>query len=170
MKFLNPDESARILQSLSETPDAGLELRVDFTECLDRSAPLARLLLAMLGEDQPSFLWIREFGIWPSLENWDLFNALRTASGIGNNSLADRPGHEFGSDELDRATSYLQLLLLNGWGGVFIGHKSLQRIAISHDSWLSIKPSTELSAQKSRLDKFGLPTRMEKAPQSLVAV
>jgi len=52
---------------------------------------------------------------------------------------------------------------------VLIAPESQQRTATSHDSWLSIKPSAELSAQKTLIDEFGLSSRMEQAPQSLVA-
>ena len=169
MRFLDAAESVIAFQVLGNTTDASLELRVDFSEFLDRSASLARLVLDLIGTEQPAFLWMREFGVWPSLENWDLFNALRSASGLTGKSLAETPGHEFDHNDIERASSYLQLMFLSGWGGVIIGRKNQQRIAISHDSWLSIKPSLELSAQKTRVDEFGLSSRMEKAPQSLLA-
>lgn len=60
-------------------------------------------------------------------------------------------------------------MILNGWGSVLIAPESQRRIAISHDSWLSTKPSAELSAQKTLIDEFGPSSRMEQAPQSLLA-
>ena len=170
MRFFDAAESAKILERSNRSSEAPLELRVDFSDCLDRSAPLSRLIVSMLGQDQPNFLWIREFGIWPSLENWDLFNSLRAASGSVDQSLSEVPGHEFAPNEFGRTVSYLQIVLLNGWGGVLIGPGNQQRIAISHDSWLFIKLSAELPAQKILIDEFGLPSRLEQAPRSLVAV
>ncbi|GAC1346980.1 MAG: hypothetical protein NVSMB18_30630 [Acetobacteraceae bacterium] len=168
MKFLSTTESAEALKNATEGSDLGSELRVDISGALDRSVALSRLLMSILGKDQPKLLWIREWGVWPSLENWDLFNVLRGASGIDGGLLTDTPGHEFASDELDRSISYLQILLLNGWGGVLIGQENHNRIAISHDSWLSIRQTADLSSQKSLIDDFGLPSRTEKAPEHLL--
>ena len=144
MKLLNATESARILEVSNKDSPPSLELRVDFSSFLDRSAPLSRLIVSMIGKNQPNFLWIREFGIWPSLENWALFESLRAASGGIGQSLSEMPGHKFESADLSLTISYVQVMILNGWGGVLIALESQQRIAISHDSWLSIKPSVSI--------------------------
>lgn len=102
MNFLGKIESANMVRDLNPNAEpAQLELRVEFSECLDRSAPLARLIGTILGKDQPSLLWITEFGVWPSLENWDLFDSLRAVSGE-RRPLADAPGHNFGANEMNR--------------------------------------------------------------------
>jgi len=168
VKFFNAAESANALQCAnSGTSMGGPELRADFSACLDRSAALARLLATLLGKDQPCLLWIREFGIWPSLENLNLFSCLRASSGEFR-SLAEAPGHEFGANELAILISYLQVVLLSGWGGVLIGFGNQHRIAISHDSWISIR-SSKLPSQTALVNGFGLPNRLDQEPQSLAA-
>jgi len=57
---------------------------------------------------------------------------------------------------------------LSGWGGVLIGFGNQHRIAISHDSWISIR-SSKLPSQTALVNGFGLPNRLDQEPQSLAA-
>jgi hypothetical protein len=80
-------------------------------------------------------LWITEFKIWPSSENWNLYYRLRGSYG-DTASLYDRPGHVFSSDEVDDLTSFLQLSALFGWGGYLLSEANSVNCFFSHDEFI----------------------------------
>jgi hypothetical protein len=80
-------------------------------------------------------LWITEFGIWPSSENWNLFDRLRRSYGE-TDSLRERPGHLFFGDEIDDLASFLQLSALFGWGGYLLTEADQINAFFSHDEYI----------------------------------
>ena len=69
---------------------------------------------------EPTLLWITEWGIWPSSENWHIYYKLRQSYGDGH-LLHESPGHFFLNFECEDLASFLQLAMLNGWGGYVLG-------------------------------------------------
>src|SRR5262249_6209516 len=65
---------------------------------------------------RPALLWMTEWGIWPSSENWHLYYRLRQSYG-DLRLLDEAPGHLFLEHEAEDLASFLQLAMLNGWGG-----------------------------------------------------
>ena len=170
MKLLTEQESSNKLQELSRSlVGTGQELRVNFESKIGWSAPIARFIVTLLGGKQPCFLWIREYGIWPSSENWDLFNALRAAT-ADDRTLQQAPGHEVLSTEQERLVSYVQVILMNGWGGVLIGINKRQRIAISHDGWFSLMNADAMATQNETMAKLHLVSRLASEPVHLTTV
>lgn len=85
----------------------------------------------------PTLLWITEWGIWSSTENWHLYYQLRH-SYADHRLLVDAPGHLFLGYEAEDLTSFLQLSMLNGWGGYVLTQANYANVFFSHDEFLDI--------------------------------
>lgn len=84
----------------------------------------------MLGK--PVLLWITEWGIWPSSENWPLYYKLRRGAG-DKRQLHEAPGHLFLADEADDLASFAQVVMTNGWGGYILPEADRVNAYFSHD-------------------------------------
>lgn len=159
------------LQRLADLPGVGraagaqsAELQVTFENLYDRTAPLARLFLKLIGTEQPAFLWIHEFGIWSPLENWPLFETLRRADGELR-PLYEAPGHMFAADEQEALMSYLQLIIIFGWGCILLGIENRHRLIVSHDSWASIRSLSDMPGLIKTVSDFGLSYLIKERPR-----
>lgn len=81
---------------------------------------------------QGALLWITEWGIWPSSENWHLYYRIRGSYG-DQRAIHAAPGHMFGAHEMDDLASFLQLAMLNGWGGYVLTEANYANAFFSHD-------------------------------------
>ena len=61
--------------------------------------------------------------------------------------------------------SYLQLIIIFGWGGVFLGLENRHRLIVSHDSWTSIRSGSDMPALIKTVSDFGLPYRITERPR-----
>jgi hypothetical protein len=67
----------------------------------------------------PALVWITEWGIWESSENWRLYYKLRQS--YGDLRLHhEAPGHLFLGHESEDLASFLEIAMLNGWGGYIL--------------------------------------------------
>lgn len=82
----------------------------------------------------PALLWITEWGIWPSSENWHLYYKLRHCYG-DQRLLEEAPGHLFLKHESEDLASFLQLAILNGWGGYLLAEADYVNVFFSHDEY-----------------------------------
>ncbi len=96
---------------------------------------LAHWIATKLTHQMPALLWITEWGIWPSSENWHLYYTLRQA-GHDKRLLHEAPGHLFSNDEMDNLASFLQVSMLNGWGGYLLTEVHHVDVFFSHDEFL----------------------------------
>jgi hypothetical protein len=84
---------------------------------------------------QPALLWITEWGIWPSSENWHLYYKLRNTLGE-QRLLQEAPGHLFLQHETEDLASFLQVAMLNGWGGYVLAEADFVNAFFSHDEYV----------------------------------
>jgi hypothetical protein len=91
---------------------------------------------------QPVLLWITEWGIWPSSENWQIYYRLRQSYG-DHRELHDAPGHLFLNFEKDDLASFLQIAMLNGWGGYVLFEADYLNAFFSHDEYIDFFPVNE---------------------------
>jgi hypothetical protein len=84
---------------------------------------------------KPTLLFITEWGIWPSSENWHLYYTLRRAYG-DLRLLHEAPGHLFLEHETEDLASFLQLSMLNGWGGYVLTDANYVNAFFSHDEFI----------------------------------
>jgi hypothetical protein len=86
-------------------------------------------------------VWIRNWGIWPSSEDWPRYYAWR--GGLGEcRSLQVAPGHRFELAEQDLLTELVARIMENGWDADVLcsrsGRADRLRGKICHDEWYEI--------------------------------
>lgn len=84
---------------------------------------------------QPALLWITEWSIWPSSENWHLYYRLRQSYG-DQRLLHEAPGHLFLEHESEDLASFAEVAMLNGWGGYILTHANYVNMFFSHDEYI----------------------------------
>ena len=95
----------------------------------------------------PTLLWITEWGIWH--ENWHLYYKLRQ-SYSDNRLLHEAPGHLVLDYETEDLASFLQLSMLNGWGGYILPQADYVNAFFSHDEYIDFFASHESNLAEIR--------------------
>ncbi|MEI9813581.1 MAG: hypothetical protein WDO18_13455 [Acidobacteriota bacterium] len=83
----------------------------------------------------PTLLWLTEWSVWPSSENWHLYYKLRQ-SYVDHRLLHEAPGHLFLEHENEDLASFLQVAMLNGWGGYVLTQADYVNVFFSHDEYI----------------------------------
>jgi hypothetical protein len=96
---------------------------------------LAYWVASCLTYRMPALLWITEWGIWESSENWHLYYTLRRSHG-DRLLLHEAPGHLFLQHEVEDLASFLQVSMLNGWGGYLLTEANYVNAFFSHDEFV----------------------------------
>ena len=96
---------------------------------------VAHWIAAALTYRMPALLWITEWSIWPSSENWHLYYKLRQTYGDPR-LLHEAPGHFFLEHEVEDLASFLQMAMLNGWGGYVLTQADYVNAFFSHDEYI----------------------------------
>jgi hypothetical protein len=114
-------------------PDVHVE-RIQYPPEYYRVLFFAHWVASELSYRKPTLLFITEWGIWPSSENWHLYYRLRQTYG-DNRQLHEAPGHLFLEHEAEDLASFLQLSMLNGWGGYVLTEANYVNAFFSHDEY-----------------------------------
>jgi len=96
----------------------------------------ARWIATSLTFRDPALLLITEWGIWPSSENWHLYYKLRHSCG-DYRLLDEAPRHLFLGHETEDLATFLQLAMLNGWGGYVLTGANYVNLFFSHDEYIN---------------------------------
>jgi len=112
---------------------------------------LMQYLAGILPSKSERLLWITQWGVWPSSENWPLYRRLRASFG-DQGDLAEAPGHLFSKDEVDDLASFLQLAVLFGWEGYVLTDWDRAGIFFSHDEWFEIRAQDQGLIESARAD------------------
>jgi hypothetical protein len=115
-------------------PDVHVE-RIEYPPLPYRVFFIAHWIASELTYRRPTLLFITEWGIWPSSENWHLYYKLRQTYG-DNRLLHEAPGHLFLEHEAEDLASFLQLSMLNGWGGYILTEANYVNAFFSHDEYI----------------------------------
>lgn len=89
-----------------------------------------------------TLLWITEWGIWPSSENWHLYYKLRQSYGDAR-LIDEAPGHLFLANEAEDLASFLQIAMLNGWDGFVLTDANYVNASFSHDEYIDLFAENE---------------------------
>lgn len=137
MRFYTKLESDEWLQarSLKLPLVASESLRVDYQSENRRMAFYAHWLASHLPQRSPTLLLLTECGVWPSSENWHLYYKLRQ-SYSDVRLLHEAPGHLFLEHEVEDLASFLQLAMMNGWGGYVLSGITSLNAFFSHDEYI----------------------------------
>jgi hypothetical protein len=122
-------------------------LRVDYPTEPHRIYYFAHWIATQLTYRQPALMWITEWGIWPSSENLHMYYRLRESHG-DRSLLVEAPGHLFLEYEAEDLASFLQLSMLNGWGGYVLTEANYVNLFFSHDEYINF-----FSKDKSNFDE-----------------
>ena len=98
---------------------------------------LSKQVASLFKNDDEILLWINEFGIWPSSEDWNLFEGFRTSLGEGE-PLYKKPGHILFKDDIKTFESLLALVFYFIWGAIILSKNNNFLIKISHDEIIEI--------------------------------
>jgi hypothetical protein len=115
-------------------PDAHVE-RVSYPPEAYRVFFVAHWIATSLTHGMPTLLWVTEWGIWPSSENWHLYYRLRQTYS-DQRLLHEAPGHLFLEHEAEDLASFLQVAMLNGWGGYVLTQADYVNAFFSHDEYI----------------------------------
>jgi hypothetical protein len=114
---------------------------------------MAHWIAKSLTYRQPTLLWITEWGIWPSSENWHLYYTLRHSYG-DKRLLHEAPGHLFLEHESEELASFAQVAMLNGWGGYILTHANYVNAFFSHDEYIDFFATPDGNLAEIR-EEFG---------------
>jgi hypothetical protein len=115
-------------------PDIRIE-RIDYPIEPHKVFFFAHWIAFELTYRRPTLVFITEWGTWPSTENWHLYYKLRQSYG-DNRLLHEAPGHLFLEHEAEDLASFLQLSMLNGWGGYVLTEADYVNAFFSHDEYV----------------------------------
>ena len=139
MRFYTKDECDEWLAGLGRVkPDAIPEIHkthVHYPTTVGRIFHLAHWIGSSLMYRSPALVWITEWGIWGSSENWHLYYKLRQSYG-DLRLLHEAPGHLFLGHESEDLASFLQIAMLNGWGGYVLTQEDYVNAFFSHDEYI----------------------------------
>ena len=136
MRFYTKEESDKWLsdrQRCKPYQVEGLSVkRMEYPSEPHRFYFVAHCIASQFTFRKPTLLLITEWGIWPSSENWHLYCKLRQSYGDFR-LLHEAPGHLFLEHEVEDLASFLQLSMLNGWGGYVLTEADYVNTFFSHD-------------------------------------
>lgn len=153
MRFYTKEECEERLRGRNRVkPDsaAGLAMQhVDYPDEPYRIFALAHWIASSITYRMDVLLWITEWDIWPSSENWHLYYKLR--QGYGDlRLLHEAPGHLFLAHESEDLASFLQIAMLNGWGGYVLPHAPYVSAFFSHDEYINFYAESEADLAEVR--------------------
>jgi hypothetical protein len=121
----------------------------------------AHWIASSLTHRRPTLLWITEWDIWASSENLHLYYRLRESYG-DRRLLHEAPGHLFLGHESEDLASFLQIAMLNGWGGFVLTEIGYVNAFFSHDEYIDFFAENESCLEEVRKALGGVkPARIE---------
>ena len=107
-----------------------------------RERGVAEDCVQILGSWEECLLWVTQWGIWGSGEDWPTYYAARGRRGE-RRSLGKAPGHLFESAETADLAEFLTLVMENAWDAYLLpayqGAVDRLRILVSHDELVEVR-------------------------------
>ena len=107
-----------------------------------RELSVARDIVSRLVDWDSCILWIVEWGIWESSEDWPAYYAARGAIGE-KRSLQNAPGLLAGPADREELARFFAFAMENGWDAYLIparaGAGTSQQVFTSHDEWVELR-------------------------------
>jgi hypothetical protein len=156
LRFYTKEECEDWLRGLERAkpnlvPETQVE-RIGYPREPHRVFAIAHWIASSLTYRMPTLVWITEWGIWASSENLHLYYRLRNSYG-DLRLLHEAPGHLFLGHESEDLASFLQIAMLNGWGGYILTQADYVNAFFSHDEYIDFfaKPSGNLQEVREEL-------------------
>lgn len=127
-------------------------LQCEIPKSLDQLTWFCRFVEGKMQPRKHCLLWISDWGVWESSENWHLYYRLRQSYG-DYRLIEEAPGHLFLEFETNDLISFLQLGLIAGWDMHLLPTQGYGRTFISHDGWIkfAMQNKAEIAAITSEL-------------------
>lgn len=166
MRFETINTGSQLVRSFGLSPDFIAELRAyesripnSVTVPLDLKAsqvyPCVGLVTKWLGTFKECVMWPVDYGIWPSSENWSLYEALRLRFGSAE-PLNTAPVHVFANDETPALMSFMHVAIEFGWGVLLAAVPKVCIVFLSHDGWMKVVHDDAIDVIVADLQEFGL--------------
>jgi hypothetical protein len=164
MKFFSQENYKKILSLYEQANSLVSDKLGGFAFQYERQAAheihIARKITEWINPYDECILWIREYGIWPSHENWFLYERLRSSYG-DTAKIAEAPLHVFYSTESNDLTTFLELALRFGWGGDIIYKPKIKPtplyLRFNHHGWFFVDGKLqELIPLSEDIEKLGI--------------
>ena len=137
MRFYTAQECEDWLSSRERRKPDAIECpfteKVSYPPTPGRILYYARCIAGSLTYREPALLWITEWDIWD--QNWHLYYKLRQSYN-DHRLLEEAPGHLFLEYETEDLASFLQLAMMNGWGGYLLTSANYVNALFSHDEYI----------------------------------
>lgn len=145
MKFVDRVDSIQWLSSRGLSDGEGNVLSSKFAKKAWYLVPedsgaktiIARALALQFKQFGEGLLWIDEYLVWPSAENWPLFDGYRRSLGEGR-PLWERQGHIFTPSDNDALFALLSMTLYFVMGAKLAPSSGELLIRISHDEYIDV--------------------------------
>lgn len=153
MRFYTKQESdewisGRGLVKPDLIPELSVE-RIKYPPDAHRFFYIAHWIATSLIQRKPTMLLTTEWAIWGSSENWHLYYKLRQSYG-DQRLLHEAPGHLFLEHEAEDLASFLQVSMLNGWGGYVLAAENDVSAFFSHDEFIDFFAASSGSLEDVR--------------------
>jgi hypothetical protein len=137
-------------------PDLFLTRRFVLSDKTGKQYWQSQMLADLIDVSADCLLWIVQWGIWESSENWPLYYMARLACG-DNLTIEERSGHLFMPSERSALVSFLQISIGSGWDVLVISSDG-RALFISHDEWLEVASTSEALRNEAQryLESAGL--------------
>jgi hypothetical protein len=164
MRTLDKTETIRWLSqngvsfdSVGRLTSTTLFKAIHYPICPDsgQKTALSKLLVSFFEDDNEAILWINEFGIWPSSEDWCLFDGFRRSFGE-DTPLYKKPGHLFSKGDLSIVRSLVAMILYFIWGAVLYSPSNGLLVEVSHDEFISVfvKDKKDVLSVSEKLKRY----------------
>jgi hypothetical protein len=126
-----------------EIPATSLVLSGPFGQAADpqgQEEAIATACVESIGKWDECLLWVKEWGIWPSSEDWPAYYEARGQQGE-RRSIDVAPGHLFEIGERHLLILFLRLVLENAWEVqvvTLLFGQPVSRVYISHDECVEV--------------------------------
>ena len=169
MRFLTATESETWIRArsvalpesdfLAHQGEGHVRVRASLPPTLGQVLWFSRFIGGCLEPRSECLLWVTQFGLWRSSENWHLYYKLRQSYG-DIRLLDEAPGHLFLNFEEPDFVSFLQFGILAGWDMWLIpqldcGEPDTARVFVSHDEWVAFfhRDAAEVARWRTALEK-----------------
>jgi hypothetical protein len=110
----------------------------------DQAPAITEACMSVMGPWGECLLWVTDWDIWPSTEDWPTAYAARGARGE-RLSLAEKPGHLFVPGQEQDLRLFLSMVIQYSWDAhvlPVLGVEANRRLKCSHDGWIDVYATT----------------------------
>ena len=164
MEILDNNECKQWVKNNTKSDLSRISLEKEFNHSISYLIPvdagkknsLAQLITNNFNFAKEGCFWVTGYGIWPSCENYDLFDGYRKSLGE-NRSVSEAPAHIFLWDDSKQLCSLVLISLYFFWDAILIEGGFEVVFVISHDEIIKIyaKDKKRLSKLKINFEKSG---------------